>query len=199
DINQALEFIWYHHIHKNIEHTIRLDNIVLTAFIIDYFGINAALETLTTYVYQHNNSIDSLLMFIYDRSLCTTSLDEDDLNLLLYTVYKIDKLSLSGRNFHHVIKSHIDIPKLVNKADAKDRLYRFTEGMLDNITWDNIALIGGSVSLILNDYNFDDYLAADIDLFVWGDNRKVTINRLLKELRSQLDIVVFQRVRIIIV
>src|SRR5205085_2064647 len=83
DINQALEFIWYHHIHKNIEHTIRLDNIVLTAFIIDYFGINAALETLTTYVYQHNNSIDSLLMFIYDRSLCTTSLDEDDLNQLL--------------------------------------------------------------------------------------------------------------------
>lgn len=106
-------------------------------------------------------------------------------------------LAICDRKFNNIIKSNVNIPKFVNKDEAMIRFNTFTEGMLNNITWDNIILSGGSISLIINDYDLTAHQSSDIDLFVWGDDRKYVINRLLKELRSHLDIVAFQRGRVI--
>lgn len=85
---------------------------------------------------------------------------------------------------------------IFNKEDSLRRLEHFTENMLSSITWNNVALLGGSLSLILCTHiDYKDHVAADIDLFVWGESpedRRITINRLLTELRQNLDIVVFQ-------
>lgn len=115
-----------------------------------------------------------------------------------YKVHEIKPIDILGRSFKHIIPCEMSLPNLVTKNDALKRLDSISERMLSSITWDHIILAGGSISLALCDYDLSDdhYTASDLDLFVWGPDRKLVIDRLISELRSQLDIRVFQRGRV---
>lgn len=295
-------------------HDTHIDNVVIAAFIIDYFGCDIAIPFLDDYVKIHHN-IPPLLLFLYKPELCIKSLEEADLTLLLqwgdhkfenliqhvandiildihsytqymtpfdldigykndftdpyyncavqlqlasivsqmmipipyfppqmtlpvipnvipliqdnpinithtfnnltlnecksslnipkfipspYKVHEIDQLTVLGRSFKHNIPCGNPVPNLVSKDNVLKRLDILTEGMLLGITWDHVVLAGGSVSLALCDYDLTDdhYTASDLDLFVWGPDREMVINRLISELRSKLDIVVCQRGRV---
>lgn len=84
-----------------------------------------------------------------------------------------------------------------DKHHSLQRLNKFSYSVLSNITWDNVAIAGGCLSLILSTkLKWEDFPASDIDLFVWGASPVdilMTINRLLDELRKNHDICVFQR------
>lgn len=72
---------------------------------------------------------------------------------------------------------------LADKSVFEERLRQFTCGVLENFVWENVALMGGSLSLILNDnLKLEDYPYSDVDLFVVGstlENREKTMNEIL--------------------
>lgn len=141
-----------------------------------------------------------LAIKIYHYDLKLAGIEEDKCQKQVNNITDIDPLLINGNDYLCVIKSEQQIcqEKLIFDKDiVLQRLDKFCEGMLNGITWDNIALLGGSLSIIMCTHiDYNNHPAVDIDLFIWGDNaeaRQKTINRLLIELRTNLDIVVFQR------
>jgi len=64
-----------------------------------------------------------------------------------------------------------------------------TQGMLENMPWDNVALCGGSVNIILDaSLNPSDFPASDIDLFIYGKNAEERRDGLRNVLRHFFEI-----------
>lgn len=71
---------------------------------------------------------------------------------------------------------------LVSKNVFEERLNTFTEGHLRNLSWDNVVLAGGCLSLLLSkNHIIEDYPTSDVDLFVYGneDERKNKMQELV--------------------
>lgn len=77
---------------------------------------------------------------------------------------------------------------LPSMTELDNRLYEFSLGLTRRITWENVALAGGSMLMCLNqNLNFDLYPYSDIDFFVYGDTaqqRFDAICRLVGEIRA---------------
>lgn len=70
---------------------INIDNIVIAAFIIDYFGCHVVIPFLDEYVRIHHN-IPPLLLFLYKREFCAQSLEEPDFINLLQWDHKLHEI-----------------------------------------------------------------------------------------------------------
>lgn len=83
---------------------------------------------------------------------------------------------------------------LPSKEEFESRFNEFTFGMLEGLDWTNVAMMGGSMSLILNkNLDLTKFAYSDVDLFVIGNSsteREETINRIIQYFKRLGDKVV---------
>jgi len=87
-----------------------------------------------------------------------------------------------------------------------ERFEVFTEGLLVNMEWENVAMCGGSLSLLINgQLSLSYYPYSDVDLFVWGsdnDARQKTMKRVLASITKSLDknnVFIFQNNDVVVI
>lgn len=180
-------------------------------FVLDYFLAHQTILMISDYINKKKyiDIDDYCLLIDYQNYIVGLKPIELLINIKseLYPVYPIfnttrymkPNLSYDEKHTDYVVtliaesKYNDGDRVLVDHKKAIENLQRFTYGIFDNMNWTNVVMVGGSLSLILQNMNFDEHPESNINLYVWGDKntRYRTLHRLINYFRKKLKCYIF--------